>query len=264
MRSESVESFLSIHDGGNYVFRILFLVITILVGVDLAGRSARADSAGAQSLFEEAFSALQRNDLARAESLFREGLKQKDIEPKFQGLASYYLAETLRLQNKSTPEAVQYYQEVIRLIPDTTEGADAAKKVHDLLALPATPPPNTGDRPTTLSFLWNGGWDGKVTAYQWGGINTAQAWAIGRISDDDLREICSAQGAECVRRLGGRAPTEIFANCDEGVAWQKAYPDRYRLSELVAGTRPDSHRAQATVGTWFALLCPKRWSNVQW
>lgn len=220
---------------------------------------------GVHALFEKGYEALTGNKLKHAEAFFREGFKRDIRDAKMRGLANYYLAEALRQQNASPAEAIKYYQEAARLLPSTKEANDATAKARALLAAAASPvkPAETGDRPTTVSFLWNGSWNGMVTAYQWGGINTEAAWAVGKATDHDLRQMCEDPNTRnsCFRELRARPPTEIFANCKDGIAWQKALPERYRLTELIAGTRPDNHRGQTTVSSWFRLLCPNVWSK---
>lgn len=83
---------------------------------------------GGQAIFEKGFTALQSNELEQAEFLFREGLKRADIDGRLRGLANYYLAESLRLQNKIA-DAARFYQEAVRLIPGTKEAEDAAGKL---------------------------------------------------------------------------------------------------------------------------------------
>jgi hypothetical protein len=73
------------------------------------------------------------------------------------------------------------------------------------------------DKPTTTKFFKNGGWDGEVTASKWRGINTNKVWAMGRHSQKDAEEACSArEGVErkaCIRQLIGtrRVGSHVFA-----------------------------------------------------
>ena len=134
------------------------------------------------------------------------------------------------------------------------------------------------EQPATTSFYENGSWNGEVTASRWRGINTSQAWAIGRHTQANAKEACSArQGSnrtKCIRELIKTPAIEVMANCAEGVAWRVGEKERYHLSaeamagklqpieDVAAWTDEMTHRGRWTVGSWFQLLCPS--ASKQW
>lgn len=104
------------------------------------------------------------------------------------------------------------------------------------------------------------------------GIDTKEAWALGRTTKRDAEEDCSAnEGDEltrCVSEQMARPPLVITADCDEGIAAYSGGED-FKLSakakrgELPHAQDPEfwetdmTHRARTTVITWLNLLCPK-------
>jgi hypothetical protein len=129
-----------------------------------------------------------------------------------------------------------------------------------------------------MSFYENGGWNGEVTALKWRGIDTTNAWALGKHSKKNAEEACSArEGSDrkhCIEELISASPIEVFATCSDGVAWRNGQKERYRLTDKAkagglnlaeddaAWSTELTHRAKFTVASWFALLCPsnaKRW-----
>jgi hypothetical protein len=122
------------------------------------------------------------------------------------------------------------------------------------------------------SFLRCGGWDCSLTAVEVKGIDTKEAWALGRATKQDAEEDCSghegADFAPCVSEQMARPPLVITADCEEGIA---AYSggEHFNVSakakrgELPHAQDPafwDSemtHRARTAVITWLNLLCPK-------
>ena len=134
-----------------------------------------------------------------------------------------------------------------------------------LLIVVVATPALAEDQPKTNHFQRDGSWQGQVTAQKWGGINTDRAWAVGQRGRADAIEACQVQdrsGEGCIEEELLDAPlVEIFANCQEGIAWQKAYPERYTLAGVVSEKVPESHRARETVASWFEFLCPRVWAQ---
>lgn len=127
------------------------------------------------------------------------------------------------------------------------------------------------------SFARCGGWACSLTAIEMRGVNTKEAWALGRTTKRDAEEECQfREGPEirkCVNELVARPPVVITADCEEGTASFYGADD-YKLSEKAKkGELPHAddpafwqtemtHRARYTVITWFNLLCPK--ASAKW
>jgi hypothetical protein len=104
------------------------------------------------------------------------------------------------------------------------------------------------------------------------GIDTKEAWALGRTTKQDAEEDCSGHGkgadfASCVSEQMARPPFVITADCEEGIAaWGG---EQFKVSaKAKRGELPHAqdeafwdtgmtHPARTTVITWLNLLCPK-------
>ncbi len=127
------------------------------------------------------------------------------------------------------------------------------------------------------SFLRCGAWNCSLTAIELSGVDTKNAWALGRTTKKDAEEDCSGREAKnfltCVLEEIGRPPVVITLNCEEGVASYYGGEDFKLSDKAMAGQLPHaqnpdfwqsemSHRARTTVISWFRLLCPK--ASAQW
>lgn len=136
----------------------------------------------------------------------------------------------------------------------------------------------SAEKATKRSFLRCGGWACSLTAVEWHGIDTAEAWALGRTTRRDAEKDCSVrEGREfraCVIDQMRQPPVVITADCERGAASlyggeEFKLSDKAKRGELPHAEDPafwdgeTTHRGRFTVITWFQLLCPKasaRWN----
>lgn len=127
------------------------------------------------------------------------------------------------------------------------------------------------------SFLRCGGWNCSLTAIELSGVDSKNAWALGRTTKDDAEDDCGGREGEnflkCALEEIGRPPVVITLNCEAGTA---AYygGKEFQLSEKAkAGQLPHAQDPEfwqsemsppdrTTAISWFRLLCPK--ASAKW
>ena len=125
------------------------------------------------------------------------------------------------------------------------------------------------------TFLRCGGWSCSVTVTQLKGIDSEDAWALGRTTRRDAEHDCrNAVGfPRCIAKLMAQPPVVIVANCEEGTtsffgAQEYKLSSKAKAGELSHAEDPSfwevemTHRERYAAITWLLLLCPsnsRRW-----
>ena len=127
------------------------------------------------------------------------------------------------------------------------------------------------------SFLRCGGWNYSLTAIELSGVDSKDAWALGRTTKDDAEDDCGGREDKtflsCALEQIGRPPVVITLNCEEGTASYYGGKE-FQLSEKAkAGQLPHAQDPEfwqsemlppdrTTAISWFRLLCPK--ASAKW
>lgn len=127
------------------------------------------------------------------------------------------------------------------------------------------------------SFLRCGGWNCSLTAIELSGVDSKDAWALGRTTKDDAEDDCGGREDKnflsCALEQIGRPPVVITLNCEEGTASYYGGKE-FQLSEKAkAGQLPHAQDPEfwqsemsppdrTTAISWFRLLCPK--ASAKW